>query len=146
MGHDADDLTRWLADRDVPCPLCGYNLRGLTGDRCPECGQPLRLSVALAEPYLKPWLTLAASLLVPAGLGILWACLVPFLGLPGRRRDQATVLLPILYQIATIPLAGLVIWRRRSIQRWSRGSQWRVAGLAALLAVVSFVTVCVLFH
>jgi hypothetical protein len=25
-------------DRDVPCPLCEYNLRGLTDPRCPECG------------------------------------------------------------------------------------------------------------
>lgn len=25
-------------DRDIPCPLCGYNLRGLTVPRCPECG------------------------------------------------------------------------------------------------------------
>src|SRR4051812_30024329 len=23
---------------DVPCPLCTYNLRGLTDPRCPECG------------------------------------------------------------------------------------------------------------
>jgi hypothetical protein len=24
--------------RDIPCPLCGYNLRGLIEPRCPECG------------------------------------------------------------------------------------------------------------
>jgi len=30
-----------LADRDTPCAACGYNLRGLTGDRCPECGTPI---------------------------------------------------------------------------------------------------------
>lgn len=24
--------------QDVPCPECGYNLRGLTVPRCPECG------------------------------------------------------------------------------------------------------------
>jgi len=24
--------------QDVFCQSCGYNLRGLTGDRCPECG------------------------------------------------------------------------------------------------------------
>jgi hypothetical protein len=23
---------------DVPCPLCRYNLRGITSNRCPECG------------------------------------------------------------------------------------------------------------
>lgn len=25
-------------NEDVPCPQCGYNLRGLTIPRCPECG------------------------------------------------------------------------------------------------------------
>jgi len=27
--------------RDLFCQECGYNLRGLTGDRCPECGHSL---------------------------------------------------------------------------------------------------------
>jgi hypothetical protein len=27
-----------FADQDVPCPRCGYNLRGLVEPRCPECG------------------------------------------------------------------------------------------------------------
>lgn len=30
---DWDEITR-----EVACPLCGYNLRGLTTARCPECG------------------------------------------------------------------------------------------------------------
>ncbi len=32
------ELRSFLAERDAPCPECGYGLRGLTGDRCPECG------------------------------------------------------------------------------------------------------------
>src|SRR6185503_2909506 len=27
-----------LSSRDLHCPLCEYNLRGLTEPRCPECG------------------------------------------------------------------------------------------------------------
>ena len=27
------------ADQDIYCPACGYNLRGLSQPRCPECGQ-----------------------------------------------------------------------------------------------------------
>ena len=38
---DPSTLTAFLADRDVPCPGCGYNLRGLVGARCTECGIPL---------------------------------------------------------------------------------------------------------
>lgn len=28
-------------DVEVFCPTCGYNLRGLTGNRCPECGSDI---------------------------------------------------------------------------------------------------------
>ena len=68
-ASDATFLATWLVDRDTACPLCEYNIRGLTTPRCPECGQALRLSVALAEPYLKAWIALIAGLLPPAGIG-----------------------------------------------------------------------------
>jgi hypothetical protein len=44
---DTGRLVEFLHDRDAPCPLCGYNLRGLTGDVCPECRQDLRLTVGV---------------------------------------------------------------------------------------------------
>lgn len=31
-------LADYLAGRDIDCPGCGYNLRGLTQSSCPECG------------------------------------------------------------------------------------------------------------
>lgn len=31
------------------CPRCGYNLRGLTGDRCPECGLTLDWAAIIAS-------------------------------------------------------------------------------------------------
>src|SRR5262245_57270520 len=30
--------TDWRLERDAPCPVCRYNLRGLHDPRCPECG------------------------------------------------------------------------------------------------------------
>ncbi|MBY0263560.1 MAG: hypothetical protein K2Q20_14535 [Phycisphaerales bacterium] len=38
---DPDELREYLADHDVSCVKCGYNLRGLRGDACPECGGPV---------------------------------------------------------------------------------------------------------
>lgn len=43
--------------RDVQCPLCGYNLRGLAEPRCPECGYGFAWADVLREdrprhPYL----------------------------------------------------------------------------------------------
>lgn len=43
--------------REVSCPLCGYNLRGLTNPRCPECGYQFEWPAVLdpdkdRHPYL----------------------------------------------------------------------------------------------
>src|SRR5687768_5272320 len=38
---------------DVPCEQCGYNLRGLTADRCPECGRPFDRAATSAANI--PW-------------------------------------------------------------------------------------------
>jgi hypothetical protein len=43
---DSDLVRMHLAFRDVPCPHCGYNLRGLAAAQCPECSTPLRLTIA----------------------------------------------------------------------------------------------------
>ena len=45
------------AEQDVHCPLCDYDLRGLTEARCPECGAPfdwdeLRDPTRRKHPYL----------------------------------------------------------------------------------------------
>jgi hypothetical protein len=39
-GHgDARRIRTHLAEQDVPCPGCRYNLRGAQGSLCPECGR-----------------------------------------------------------------------------------------------------------
>ena len=42
----------WTSQADLHCPLCDYNLRGLTEPRCPECGYTFRW-VELTDPALK---------------------------------------------------------------------------------------------
>ncbi|MCC6659887.1 MAG: hypothetical protein IT437_03275 [Phycisphaerales bacterium] len=38
-------VREFVTERDLPCPECGYNLRGLVIPRCPECG----LQITAAE-------------------------------------------------------------------------------------------------
>ena len=49
---DSDLLRQYLAERDVSCPGCGYNLRGLAAGACPECNQDFELGIKLASPRI----------------------------------------------------------------------------------------------
>lgn len=42
-------LERYLADRDLPCPKCKYNLRGMNGEICPECGVSIQLETLVGQ-------------------------------------------------------------------------------------------------
>lgn len=66
-GSDHDLLVTYLKDRGAPCPGCGYDLRNLTSDRCPECGQQLVLGVHLAEPKLAAFIGGLVGLAMSAG-------------------------------------------------------------------------------
>ena len=77
VSDNADErlLLTWLEDRDVPCPRCQYNLRNLSTAVCPECEEPLMLSVA-NRPHNIIWLLLA---LMPCFFSGIAAC---FLAIP----------------------------------------------------------------
>src|SRR5438034_8038460 len=54
----ADSAPNWTnLSREILCPLCSYNLRGLSEPRCPECGHrstwnDLAAGGNLPHPYL----------------------------------------------------------------------------------------------
>ena len=53
---ERETLRMFLADRDAACPECGYNVRGLTTDACPECHRRLRLEIArIPRPSRRRW-------------------------------------------------------------------------------------------
>jgi hypothetical protein len=131
---DAGRLIDFLRSRDAPCPQCGYNLRDLTSPRCPECGQLLQLSVTLVEPYLKAWIALSAVMCAGAGLGTLWLVIIVMEGWPGPFPGKVAVAM----HIAMIPLAAIVVVKRRPFLKQRREVQWRVAwlGIAAFVVTV----------
>jgi len=64
---DEEGLAAFVAGRDVPCPACGYSLRGLRAGSCPECGERLELRVGLAEPRMGLWIAGLVGLAAGAG-------------------------------------------------------------------------------
>ena len=75
-------LVLFLRGRDVSCPGCGYNLRDLASDRCPECGQELEVGLRLVEPRQGPLIAGLVGLAAGAGLGgllLIYALIMTFL-------------------------------------------------------------------
>ncbi len=55
MGSDETDLVRFLSVRDAACPRCQYNLRGLQGTACPECGAEVSVERLQADETHRRW-------------------------------------------------------------------------------------------
>jgi predicted amidophosphoribosyltransferase len=75
-------LREVMFDRELHCPHCRYDLRGLVGSRCPECGREVEYYLRIAD--LSPGRIRAERFernvrTVGRVLGFL-ALLVPFLG------------------------------------------------------------------
>ncbi len=82
---DGGLLLAFLADRDVPCPMCGYNLRNLTRPQCPECRKDLALTVGVKKlNFLWLLATITPGLFsgISAGLLLIPMTITTFLGGP----------------------------------------------------------------
>src|SRR2546421_13005370 len=114
---DERALIDFVHDRDVGCPLCGYNLRRLMSRRCPECGRELELRVGLSELRQGAWLTAQIALAAAAGIGGIALLSIMMHGWPGVRQRQWLFNLIFLVYLAASPLAlGLFFIRRRYLR------------------------------
>lgn len=126
---DAAFLTAWLRERDVKC-RCGYNLRNLQSDRCPECGVTLRLTVAMANNYGNAWKVCAAVTLAAAGVGsvVLYIVAVSVAQrsfFPTSSKEIALV----AFFLSSFPVAAMVVTFRRQFHRLQASIQWLLAGI-----------------
>jgi hypothetical protein len=141
-ADDASALVEYLRDRDEPCPLCRYNLRGLTGARCPECGRALRLSVGLVEPLLGPWLLAAVPLIGCAGLGVFGVFGLAKSGWPDHGEPIGLKIALVMF-MGSIPLALAAVMQRRRFLQLPRRRQGVLGALASGYAAASFAFIIV---
>ena len=134
-------LIDYLRDRDVACPLCEYNLRGLTVPRCPECGRELALRVGLVEPRQGAWIAALIATALPAGVGMLLIVTIVKDGWPQGAEFQTLQNLGFWYYLLSIPLEGCLVWQRRRFLRIQRTMQWMIAVGLGVLGVLSIVAV-----
>lgn len=136
-------LRAYLSDRDEACPSCRYNLRGLDGRHCPECGQTLMLRVGLESPNMAAFIVGLVALASALGFNALM--FIFFLLLPlvmGRGRSSSPEM-PLWLTVTgigvLISVPGLLIWVRQGgrIRRMEARSRWAWAFLLWFVPVAS---------
>ena len=133
-------LQRYLANRDVPCPQCRYNLRDLTGNRCPECGEELELRVSPAEPRQAAPIAGLVILAAGAGLNALLLLYAAILFVQGQHRGWRHFVKLNGIEAAVMLLAlcvWLANWRRiRRLATWRR---WLLVAGCAMLTLADVI-------
>ena len=144
-GDDAPDLLcKFLEKRELPCPRCGYNLRGLTSSRCPECGDELALQVGLVEPRMGAYITLLAACCVGLGGSALFTG-IALLNAPSSFWFKASAILMLVQLVLTAAALPLILLLRRWIRRARLSVQWFAALTAVLLVVGLSIAIVVTF-
>lgn len=128
-NRDNQFLADWLADRDEPCPACGYSLLACTANNCPECGTPLKLAVSMEDPSPGGWLLAVIACALAAGFDLV-ASVIFVVGMsfilivegipPGMPWGFLAAMLATILVPGVLCVIGLVLLLRKR-------KRWRVA-------------------
>jgi hypothetical protein len=136
-------LLDFLAEHDAACPVCGYNVRGLTRPVCPECQHELELTVGAARPRLG-WLLAAVAPGFFSGLAAVFL-LVPIVGrvvFGDGRWTPALIVLDLFGWCSGALAIFIAVKRTRFIvqphtrQRWWALALWIVHITALMLFIL----------
>lgn len=146
---DATAVIAWLDAHDEPCPVCGYDLRGLTEPLCPECGKPLTLSVTARDLHrISSWLIATGA--ITLGLGFDAASVIVVLSRavvnaartgtpPAPLEIRKLVILSILALISTIGIGVMLRLRRRWVLLPDSSKRLYALALIAVVGLVHLV-------
>lgn len=149
-GTQGELLRDFLAERDALCPQCGYNLRGLTAEVCPECRTALAVQVFAVASQRRVLKAGAVAISMGAAISLSVLGLLPFITLRGGRMNW---LGPTLGERVTNGLvvfscvAVLVVYVpvRLRVRAGLRDPQFALRGIHATVWMVSmFVGLAVL--
>ncbi|MCK6477079.1 MAG: hypothetical protein L6Q35_09645 [Phycisphaerales bacterium] len=128
-------LRQFLATRSAECPVCGYDLKALPTDRCPECSSSLRLGVYSDNLRMGPWFLAVVSWTLALGFdGVVLCIMLAVLTFesPKTPPEIRTAAFMIGSFAGLAALSGVGLWwvytrRRTRWQRWPARVQWTVA-------------------
>ncbi len=114
-------LVEFMARHDVECPGCGYNLRGVRTNACPECGRTLLINeLRTSKVVLRRWFIpayIAALALAVLPMAVWFAIVNPM----GASYLGKTALAHLVIQVTPMCVPAL-IWFNGPRQQWAR---WR---------------------
>jgi hypothetical protein len=142
--RDLELLREYLKHGDAPCPLCGYNLRALTDDRCPECGNPFKLQIGSAQAQFGLFLAFLAPMFMMAGFAMFLAVRFAYLFVNQWRGPTPGEWGPyVILAVGLVEGAALpIIYRRRAaLLRCSKPQQFLTAMISWSLNLLAF-TIC----
>ncbi len=123
-------LCAYLADHDAPCPICGYNLRGVTLGVCPECECPIELGVSSSSSFLGAWLLALLAFAMPLSFDLLVGLMMTVGVVMSGGENAEGVFLMVSLVTLTMVCVGMLwvlVARKRDWLRMSRRRQWRLA-------------------
>ncbi len=161
--NDHQRLIAFLHGRDVPCPLCGYNLRDLTTPTnttptntptkptrpvCPECNHDLELTVGVDGLRIGLFVATLAPFM-SAGLAAI--ALGTMVTLGELTRGQQGGGPPPIFHLVTLlglgsgSIALAIFWKRRPFLALPPAAQRRLAMIAWTLHLLPFLGLVILF-
>lgn len=123
-------LCAYLADHDAPCPICGYNLRGVTLGVCPECECPIELGVSSSSSFLGAWLLALLAFAMPLSFDLLVGLMMIISTVMTGFEDASAIFLMISLLTLSMTCIGMLwvlVARKRDWLRMPRRKQWRLA-------------------
>ena len=140
---ESELLKQLLALREYPCPVCGYNLKGIKSDKCPECGANLDISVISADLKLGPWLAALLGFGLPLGFASILVVLFLVSAIADDYFESSDWIfagvLAVLALMEGLAL-GVLVRNRRRFWRKSKKTQRRTAivyiGISIILTII----------
>lgn len=119
-------LVALLSERDIPCPGCGYNLRGLLDEHCPECHSALEPDqLALYDGTLPPASIVVGIAYASAAMGVAFVCGLGVLASFGLIGVPGAVLLLIFAVVGWVYFARCAARRGKRRNRQAHSSDGR---------------------
>ncbi len=119
--------------------MCGYNLRDLTQQQCPECRHEILLTVGVTKPRFL-WFLLAMTPCTFAGIAAGLTVIPVIVQWLGGAGPPPSILVTLVLLGLLSAVGGLMLIRRRFAflrqeprrQRWLAVAVWMTHGLALL--------------